>query len=141
MLMELAVTLGAWLILLVVSTNLIGLLVRGFFTNQEMDTLAAEGHDFIKGHVEEYYSAQRKMNVFALVLIMAFVIALYYFWNIGVVVAALIMIASRIPDLIWELKHGRKLRMRDMSRPSLHVLSMILSWASLPVLWYALYRM
>jgi hypothetical protein len=141
MLTQLAITLGAWLILLIVSANLVGFLVRGFFTNPEMDRLAVEGDDIIKGEVQEYYGTQRKMNVFALILITVFILGLYYFWNIGVVIAALIIMASRVPDLVWEIKYGRKLRMKDMARPPFHLLSTALSWISLPVLWYALYRM
>ena len=138
---QFVITLGAWIILTVASANLAGFLVRGFFTNPEMDRLAVDGDDFVKKLAQDYQGGQKKMSVVALILISAFLFALYYFWNSGVVVAALIIMAARVPDLVWEIKHGIKLRMRDMNRPAFHVLSTVLSWASLPVLWYALYRM
>ena len=129
---QVAVTLVASLILMLASTNLIGMLVRGFFTAPEMENV----HDAIKN---EYVKGQRATNIIALVLIIIFLGALYHFWNIGLVIAALMLMASRVPDLIWEIRNGRKLEMSDMARPKFHLLSMVLSWASLPVVWYALY--
>jgi hypothetical protein len=126
---------------MVVSANLIGFLVRGFFTNPEMGRLAVEGDEFVGKLAQDYQGAQSKTNVVAAILIAAFLFALYYFWNMGVVIAALILMVTRIPDLVWEIENGQKLRVRDMRRPALYKLSIALSWLSLPVLWYALYIM
>jgi hypothetical protein len=141
MLAQFAITFGAWLVLLFVCTNLVGFLVRGLVTDPEMAQLQAEGHDFMKSIMREHRKADHKANIVALILILAFLVALYQFWNAGVVVAALIIMAARIPDLIWEIKHGRKLRLREMTQVALWMLTAVLSWVSLPVLWYALYRM
>lgn len=132
-----AITVVAWLILMFVSTNLIGLLLRGFFPNPEMEKIVA-GDELL---TSEYQRGQRGVNIFALVLIILFLAALYYFWNIGLVIAALMLITARIPDLIWEIRRGRALETRDMMRPRFWMLSTVLSWVSLPVVWYALYRM
>ena len=138
MLTQLAITFGAWLVLLYASINLIGLLVRGFFTNPEIDKMAVEGSDFIKKLANEHQSAERKTNITALILLIAFFVALYYFWNIGVVIAALIIMAARIPDLVWEIRHGRA-KIKEM--PAIYMLTLVITLASLPVLWYALYQM
>src|SRR3989338_9004641 len=105
MIYQLAITFGAWLVLLYASINLIGLLVRGFFTNPEIDKMAIEGPEFTKKLAQEHQSAEQKTNIVALILIIIFLGALYYFWNIGVVIASLIIMAARIPDLAWEIKH------------------------------------
>jgi hypothetical protein len=141
MLAQFAITFGAWLALLIVSTNLVGFLVRGLFTNPELDRLELEGHDFIKGVVRQHRKTEQTANVVALALVVAFLLALYHFWNVGVAIAAAMLMAARITDVIWELRHASKLRLRDMRQPALWLLNTLLSWMSLPVLWYALYRM
>jgi hypothetical protein len=132
-----AITVVAWLILMFISTNLTGLLVKGFFPNPQMEKIVA-GDEFL---TNEYQRDQRWVNIVAVVLIILLLAALYYFWNIGLVIAALMLMAARVPDLIWEIKNGRALQMGDMKRPRFYVLSTLLPWVSLPVLWYALYRM
>lgn len=141
MLVQLAITFAAWLVLLFAGTNLAGILVRGFFANGELDRLEVGGHDFIKGIVRQHRKTEQAINIVALMLVVALLITLYHFWNLGVVIAAAMLIAARITDVFWEIRHGRKLRLRDMSQPALWLLNTALSWASLPVLWYALYRM
>ena len=141
MVYQLAITLGAWVVLMFVTTNLVGLLVRGFYSSPKMDQLATESEPIVQELAQDHQRGQTRANVIALVLICAFLFALYYFWNVGLVVAALMMMASRVPDLIWELNNGRKLEVRDVRRPALWRLTTVLSWVSLPVIWYALYRM
>lgn len=138
MLTQFAITFGAWLVLLYASINIIGFLVRGFFTNPEIEKIAVEGSDFTKKLAQEHQSAEKKTDMVTLVLLVAFLAALYYFWNIGVVAAALIIMAARIPDLVWEIKHGRS-KIKEM--PPIYMLTLVITLASLPVLWYALYQM
>ncbi|MFL6758482.1 MAG: hypothetical protein ACJ8FR_00735 [Sphingomonas sp.] len=120
---------------------MVGFLVRGFFPNPAMQKLAVDSDDFINALAQDHQRSERRMNFVAAALITAFLFALYHFWNIGLVIAAVIIMAARVPDLIWEIKHGSKLRLIDMRRPRFYILSTVLSWVSLPVVWYALYRM
>lgn len=108
MITQLAITLGAWLILILIGTNLIGMLVRGLALTAEMKKIFAKGSSAFRKVVAEFYkpSEEKRTNIIALVLIIIFLGVLYYFWNIGVVVAAVLIMAARIPDLLWEMKHG-----------------------------------
>jgi len=105
---QLAITFGAWLVLTLVGTNLIGMLVRGLALNAEMKKILAKGGPTFRKVADEFYkpSEERGTNVIALVLIVIFLGVLYYFWNIGVVIAAVLIMAARIPDLLWDMKHG-----------------------------------
>ena len=138
MITQFAITFGAWLVLLWTSINLVGLFVRGFASNPEIDKMATEGQDFIKKLAKEHQSAERKTNIVALVLIIVFLVALYYFWNIGVVIAALMIMVARIPDLLWEMRHGTA-KVKNM--PPIYMLTLLIMFAALPVLWYALYQL
>lgn len=136
MLLQLATTLVTWLVLLFVTTNLIGFLVRGVFSAFE-----AEGDDVLKGVIRQHRTTEHALNLVGLVFVILFFLALYHFWNAGVVAAAMMLMAARLPDLIWEVKHGTKLQLKDARRPALWKITTALSWVSLPLLWYALYRM
>ncbi|HEY1604356.1 MAG TPA: hypothetical protein VGF77_02020 [Allosphingosinicella sp.] len=137
---QIAVTLVAWFILMLVCTNLLGFLVRGFFVNQEMENIAS-GSDIIMNEYKRSVSTNKYINIIAFGLIIIFLVLLYRFWNIWLVLSALLLIVSRLPDLIWEIRHRRKLQATDMDRPRFYLISTALSWVSLPVVWYALYRL
>ncbi len=141
MIFQLVSTVGAWVVLVLVTTNLTGFVVRGFYPDPQMEQLASETDAFAQHLAHEYRRGQTLTNAIGWLLTSAFLFALFYFGNIGLLVAALMMIAARVPDLIWELNNGRKLETKDMRQPALWKLTTVLSWASFPMIWYALYRM
>ncbi len=138
MISELAITFFAWLALVLISVNLIGMFVRGLASNPEIDSLALEGTDVVKKVAREHQSAERRMNVFAMILIIVYLIALFYFWNIGVAIAAITIMVVRIPALLWEIKHGRQ-NIKHLPAP--YMLTIPAMFLAFPILWYALYRM
>jgi uncharacterized membrane protein YkgB len=139
-LIEIAVTLIGWLILMFVCTNMIGFFVSGFFRNPALENIVASDEILAREYQKDngvYVIA----NIVCLAAIIAFLILLNHFWNLGLVVAAVMLMVSRVPDLIWEIKKGGKLQLSDMTKPKFYLLSTLLSWASLPVLWHTIYRM
>ena len=138
--MELVITFLGWLALMVVGTNLIGMLVRGLVLVSDVESQLSKEDSVFKKIAGEVYDpkAERKINFIALVLIIIYLIALFYFWNIGVVVAALMLMSARVPDLLWEIKHGRQ-SIRRM--PARYMLTLLIMFTALPVLWYALYQL
>jgi hypothetical protein len=105
---QILITFFSWLVLILIGTNLIGMLVRGLALTAEMKKILAKGSPVFRKVVAEFYkpSEEKRANIIALVLVILFLGVLYYFWNIGVVVAAVLIMAARIPDLLWEMKHG-----------------------------------
>jgi Flp pilus assembly protein TadB len=128
-----------YFILIYLSVNLLGFFVRGFFSNPEFNKLESEGSDFVKNEIKKSKSADKWINVVALVLIIAYLYLLFHFWNIGVMAVAIILMATRLPDLLWEIKHGRKI---DKSAPKnvLSYITTLLTWGMLPVLYYFVYH-
>lgn len=135
---QIIIILLSWLVLMVVGTNLIGMLVRGLVLGSHVKNQLSKTDNASKKIVGEVYDprAERKVNFIALILIIIYLIALFYFWNIGVVIAAIILMVARIPDLLWEIKHGRK-NIKNM--PARYMFTFLIMFAALPVLWYALY--
>ncbi len=140
MVVNILISVGFYFILMLLSTNLLGLFVRGLFSNPELDKLKQEGHEFIKHEIEKSQRADKWINIIALILIFAYFYALFHFWNIGVVAAAGIIMVGRLPDLIWEIKHGKKTDPKLMEKNAMYYISAFLPWVALPVLYFSLYR-
>lgn len=128
-----------YFVLMYLSVNLLGMLVRGFFNNPGLDKLEIEAHDFIKKEIRKSKKADTWVTITAAVLNIVFFYLLAHFWNYGVVLAALIIITGRLPDLIWDIKHGRKTDPKLMKKGFLFYFSAILPWLAFPVLYYSLY--
>lgn len=118
---------------------MLGLFVRGLFTNPELEKLKKEGHDFIKQEIEKDEKANKWVNLTALILIAVFFYLLFRIWNIGVLGSAIIIMIGRLPDLIWEIKHGKKVDSKLMKKDALYYITSFLPWLALPVLYYSLY--
>ena len=140
------ISIGFYLILMLLSINLMGFLVRGLFTNPELDKIKSETeHDFIKQEIERNQRADKWTNVIALLLIIIYLYLLVHFWNIGVAIVAVVLMAERLPDLIWEIKHynGRLSYAKAKALLPKNTLSTITGLSFLillPLLYYFLYH-
>ena len=63
---------------------------------------------------------------------------LYHYWNIGTTVAAAMLMASSLPQILHEVKTGRKINLRSMTKRPLGILCIILYHGAFPLLWYSL---
>lgn len=135
--MDLLFTFVGWLMLLYISINLIGMLVRGLVLVSDIEKQISEGDDTFKKIVSGFYDSklERKTNFLSLVLIIIYIALLYYFWNIGVVAVALLIMLARYPDLIWEIKYGKE-NIKKM--PAIYSLTLLVTLATFPLLWYVL---
>jgi len=48
--------------------------------------------------------------------------------------------AGRLPDLLWEIEHGKKTDPKLMKKNALYYISVFLPWVAFPVLYYSLYK-
>jgi Flp pilus assembly protein TadB len=138
MISQLAITFVGWLALVLAGMNLVGMLVRGLVLVADVEDQISKRDATFKKVAGEIYNAktERKVNLVALVLVIVYLIALAYFWNIGVTIAAAIIMVARVPDLLWEMKYGRQ-NIKRM--PIMYSLTTLIMIAAFPVLWYSLY--
>ena len=134
-----------YLVLMYLSINLLGLLVRGLFTNPEIDKLESETkHDFIKEEIKKSKRADKWVNVIAFLAIVIYIYATFHFWNIGITAVAIVLMLVRLPDLLWEIKTGQELNRvasaLSMPKNALHYITTFLTIAALPALYYFLYH-
>lgn len=132
-----------YFVLMWLSVNLLGLFVRGFFTNPDINKLKLEGHDFIKQEIEKSERADKWLNLIAFLCIVGYLYATFHFWNIGFMVVALVLMLARLPDLLWEIKTGEKITtsiVKSMPKNVLYYATTFLTFAALPALYYFLYH-
>ena len=141
MISHILISIGFYFVLVYLSVNLLGFLVRGLFSNLGLDRLEKEGSDFIKEQVKKSKNADKWINVLALILFIAYFYLILHFWNIGVMLVVIMIMAGRLPDLIWEIKHGRRitsLNIKLLPHDFLFYITSFLPWAELPILYYSL---
>lgn len=127
------------LILMLVGTNLIGFIVRGFFwTPPPVDSPTEGVHELFARESKRMSIANGTITFFSIVLTAAYLFTLFYFWNVLLALAGGLVMASRIPDLIWEIRTGSKVTRRSGPKGLLYIFATIIQWGSFPLIWYAL---
>lgn len=125
---------GGWIILTLIGANLLGLSVRGLFGYiQKYDESSVAGKI-----ISEHNRTSSYISLFFTVITIAYIFALYHFWNIGIALAAVILMASRLPDLIEEIKTGKKFTLGAKTKTPKDFLISALQWGALPLIWYSL---
>jgi hypothetical protein len=128
-----------WVVLMLVGTNLIGMVVRGLMNPAAR--LQPDLDPFVQGEVARYRRANTVVTGIFTLLTLAYLYALLRFFNVAVALAAFMLITGRIPDLLFEIRTGQPVNnMRIMPKTPIHVLATVMDWAALPVLWWGLCR-
>ncbi len=122
-----------YFILMFIGTNLLGMVVRGFLPSYKKDS---EGN--LNTIVDTSSTSSVVMTIIFIVISIFYLFALYHFWNIGILIAGLILMYARLPDLLFEMRTGEKLNLSNMPTRPIDVLFNILSWLVLPLIWYSL---
>jgi hypothetical protein len=124
---------AGYFILMFVGTNLLGIVVRGFRPTFKKDS---DGN--LASIVDTSSTGSIIMTILFSIISVAYFYALYHYWNIGIMTAGLLLMFTRLPDLLFEMKTGEKVNSTNMSKKPIDVLLNILSWLALPLIWYSL---
>jgi len=131
-------TIVAWFIIMLISVNLLGYVVRGLLwspTSMEEEVAKIVFKD-MPNREPMTPTFNFVITLVAFVFTGAYFFILYHFWNIGLVAAAGIIMLTRLPDLLWEIKHGVKVtKYRGPKLGHLFALEFLLSF---PLIWYSL---
>jgi hypothetical protein len=76
------------------------------------------------------------MTSLFLLFMFAYLVALFYFFGLGVVLAACATMASRLPDLLWEIRTGDRVTRQNAPWGGRYIIAEIFLWGALPLLWY-----
>ena len=129
-------TIIGWLIFMVVGSNLLGLVVRGLY---QPNIKTDNENPVLNEIVYKHKRANIIVTIFFTALTICCFLALYYFWNIGVVISATMTMLSRLPDILTEIRTGVKTNRKNRLWKPINILAEIMNWSAIPVLWYSLY--
>ena len=129
-----------WVGLMLIGTNLVGMVVRGLVLAPGMAELEAGLHPALRGEVAKDKRANAGITVFFVLLTVLYLYLLLRFWNFGVLAAAALLMLSRLPDLLWEIRTGQKVTLRAAPKGAMTILATVMMLASFPLLWLALCR-
>ncbi len=120
------------------SINLLGLFIRGLFYNPELDKIKENTKlDFLKKEIEKYQRADIWATITALILNLIFFYLLVHFWNIRVVIVAIIIMISRLDGLLWDIKYGKKTNPEEIKKTPWYYISAFLPFVAFIVLYFA----
>ncbi len=128
-------TIIGYFILLYISVNLLGMIVRGFYDktdNSEIDPI-------LHKEVKKLNRAANFTTILFILLAIGYYYVLSHFGGIGIVLTAAMLMLGRLQDLLWEIRNGRKVTAKDRPKGILSILSTTLDWGAFVVLWFALY--
>jgi hypothetical protein len=126
-------TIAGYFILMFLGTNLLGIVVRGF-----RPTLRKDSDGNFVSIVDTSSNGSIIMTILFSIISIVYLYALYHYWNIGIMAAGLILLITRIPDLLFEMKTGEKINSTNMPKNTFNVMLNILSWLALPLIWFSL---
>lgn len=130
---------GAWAVILYLSINLIGFVVRGFFVvKPEFADLDGRARDFLEHEAKKRVIAEHATTLTSIVAVIGFIGALAYYWNITLASVSIILMASRLPDLLWEIKNGKKITKSDGPKNAASYIGISIMFLCLPLTWFAL---
>lgn len=122
-----------YLILMFAGTNLLGVVVRGI-----RPTLKKDSDGNLISTVDTTSTGSIIMTILFSLITIAYFYALNHYWNILIMTAGLILMFTRLPDLLFEMKTGEKINSTNMPKKPIDVMLNILSWLALPLIWYSL---
>jgi len=133
-----------YFVLMCITTNLTGMVVRGFFC-QDTDF-----EDFLKkGKPRPYANMKISMGgrvdkgttILFFIITVLFLYLLYRYLNIWAVVAALLLTFSRIPELLWEIRNGRKVTANDRPKGRFYLITDIMMLIIPLIFWWSVYNL
>jgi hypothetical protein len=119
---------------MLVGTNLLGIMMRS------LQSIFKKNSEATSASLVNISSTNSITMIILLSLIsVAYFYALYHFLNIGIMTAGLLLMFTRLPDLLFEIKTGKKINSTNMPKKPIYVICSILAWLALPLIWYSLY--
>lgn len=121
------------------STNALGMVVRGFFKDQTITDFKNHEDELIRKEAVKDDRADTIVTIISIIVLAIFVYLLYRYVNIWAVLAVVLFMVARLPDLLWEIEHGRKITKKDKPKGWIYSITTVLFWLVLPVIWYSIY--
>ncbi len=126
-----------WLVFMFIGTNLIGLVVRGV-VGEGVPSSTEYREPILRKEAAKLERMNLWLTLISALVIVAYIYTLFRAWNAGVAAAALMLMIARIPDLLYEIKTGKKVGPKNMPKGVISILSTLLMLGALPLIWFSI---
>jgi|WetSurMetagenome_2_1015567.scaffolds.fasta_scaffold1148185_2 hypothetical protein len=132
-------TIGFYVAMLFVGANLIGFFIRSLSWRLS-STEYIKPEDLGHSHETELVrpGSHIMIRLFGFFIITAYLFALFYWGNLLLSIAGLIIMLCRLPDLILEMKTGRKFMFKFRPKGAVYTLSTVALIGVIVLVWFAL---
>jgi hypothetical protein len=129
----------AWVVLVFLGNNLMGLILRGFlWSAPEIDAPTDRLAELLNRESNKLRITNAVMTVIPLIFAGALIFCAYYFWNVGLAGAAALVMIARVPDHLWQIRTGLKRTRYTETVGVAQRVGDVLFWIPLPLIWYSL---
>ncbi|MEX0668502.1 MAG: hypothetical protein WD061_02075 [Candidatus Saccharimonadales bacterium] len=131
----------ALLVAMYLATNLVGMVVRGFFRDVRLEEMKQDKntHEFIKKEIAKDNKADNATTVVFIAVSVGVFYLLYQYTNLWVLSGVVLLMLNRIPDLIWEIKTGKKVTRSNRPTGGIYTLTDVTILLTFPILWWGLF--
>lgn len=142
----------AWFVIVYLGTNLVGLIGRGFW---EKPLNPNEHHEFLKKEIKKWNNSGVAVTILSILATIGIYFYLYHYWGILFLIAIILIMISRVPDLYWEVRILPKelgipypvpkdlirkaIKSKSQDKPLSNTLLASLTWVALVVLFAAFF--
>jgi hypothetical protein len=129
----------AWAVLVLVGMNLTGLIVRGLvWAPPDAEAPNEPVAEILRDESRRLRVAKWVMTILSVLATAAYLVALFHFWNVWLAVAAFVLMATRLPDLVWELRTGARMTRQTVPHGPVYYTATGIMFGTLPLVWYSL---
>ncbi|MFC1656407.1 hypothetical protein ACFL14_00355 [Patescibacteria group bacterium] len=134
------IAIAGYFVLMILGTNFIGFIIRGLFREGVGIEVNKETHPIIKNEIRKNYITNDILTFIWLLFSLGFMYLLYIYLNIWVVISLILLMISRIPDLLLEINEGKSInQMKNVPKSGTYMFASIIGWIALPIIWWAVY--
>jgi hypothetical protein len=103
------------LIFVYICINLIGMVIRGVYTDFNLTNVKNDKtlHEYVRGEAQKAIKLNHFSSLVFIVLTILFYFLLFKFFGLLALIAGALVMVGRLPDLLWEIKHGRNVKQEN----------------------------
>ena len=130
-------TIGLWIAMLLIEQTTLGGVLRGMkWKPPDIEHSSDRVEKLLKNESRKLSLSNFIMTFFFIILYLAACYFINYIWDVYVLLCFILMTLFSFPDLHWKIKTGTAPTSKKMPKGVFHILSSILLFLTIPLLWY-----
>jgi hypothetical protein len=125
-------SLGVWIVLLFLSTNLLGMVFRGVYPTYKKD----ESGNLIMTENPKT-NTNKIITIISIILCLIYLYLLFHYMGVTTSLCGFLLMITRIPDLLKEMRTGEKTTLRNIDNRPIHLILSFVRISTIVILFYS----